>query len=85
MEWPQFPERYAIGKHVPPTQNEQRPISIINNDLKLFGHLLADRLAKVITSLISPDQMGLIPTRQITDIVLPVTLYKKLIFIFNWL
>lgn len=44
-----------------------RPISVINNDLKLFDRLLADRLAKIITSLISPDQMGFIPSSQITD------------------
>lgn len=40
------------------------PISIINNGLKLFGRLLADCLSKVLTSLISPDQTGYIPTRQ---------------------
>lgn len=46
-----------------------RPISVINNDLKLFGRLLADRLSNIITSLISSgsDQTGFIPTRQIND------------------
>lgn len=43
------------------------PISVINNDLKIFGCLLADRLSTIIASLISPDQMGFIPTRQISD------------------
>lgn len=43
------------------------PISVINNDLKIFDRILADRLALVITSLISPCQTGFIPTRQITD------------------
>lgn len=42
------------------------PISVINNDLKIFSRLLADRLASVITSLISPNQTGFIPGRQIT-------------------
>lgn len=30
-----------------------RPISVINTDLKIFGRLLADRLSKIITTLIS--------------------------------
>lgn len=44
-----------------------RPISVINNDLKIFGCILADRLASFITSLISLDQTSFIPSRQITD------------------
>ena len=44
-----------------------RPISIIDNDLKIFGKILADRLASVISPLIHPDQTGFIPDRQITD------------------
>lgn len=48
------------------------PISVIN-DLKIFGRLLEDRLALVITTLVSPDQTGFIPRRQITDNILLVT------------
>lgn len=44
-----------------------RPISFINNDLIFFGHLLADRLSSIITTLIFPDQTGFIPSRQIID------------------
>lgn len=42
------------------------PISVINNYLKLFGRLLADRLSLIIPTLVSPDQTDFIPTRQIT-------------------
>lgn len=44
-----------------------RPISVINNDLKHFSRIMADRLAGVIYSLISPYQSGFIPHRLITD------------------
>lgn len=44
-----------------------RPISVINNDLKIFSRILADRLANIIPSLISPYQSGFIPHRLITD------------------
>lgn len=50
-----------------------RPISVLNNDLNIFGRLLADRLAKVITNLIHIDQTGFIPGRQIVDNVRLVT------------
>lgn len=50
-----------------------RPISVLNNDLKLFGRLLANRLAAVITSLIHTDQTGFIPGRQIVDNIRLVT------------
>lgn len=44
-----------------------RPISVINNDLKIFSRILADRLAGVISLLISPYQAGFIPQRLIID------------------
>lgn len=49
------------------TPQNYRPISVTDNNLKIFGHLLADRLASVISPLIHPDQLGFIPDRQITD------------------
>lgn len=53
-------------------QNFQN-ISVVNNDLEIFGRLLADRLASVITTLISPNQTGFIPGGQITDNIRLVT------------
>lgn len=44
------------------TQNF-RPISVLNNDLKIFGRMLADRLEAVITNLMLTDQTGFIPGR----------------------
>lgn len=49
------------------TPQNYRPILVIDNDLKIFVRLLADRLASVISPLIHPDQSGFIPDRQITD------------------
>lgn len=50
-----------------------RPILVLNNDLKIFGRLLSDRLATVITNLIHIDQTGFIPNRQIVDNIRLVT------------
>lgn len=48
-----------------------RPISVINNDLKIFSRLLANRLATII-----PYQSGFIPGRQITDLRLVTTIIQ---------
>lgn len=44
-----------------------RPLLVINNDFKIFAHMLASRLLKVITSLVSPDKTVLITSKQLTD------------------
>lgn len=44
-----------------------RPISVMNIDVKIFSRILADRLASIISTLISPFQSGFIPHRFITD------------------
>lgn len=44
-----------------------RPISVINNALKIFSRALANRLANIVEPLTSPDQSGFIPNRLITD------------------
>lgn len=49
------------------TPQNYRPISVIDNDLKIFGRILPDRLSAVISPLVDPDQTGFIPNRQITD------------------
>lgn len=47
-----------------------RPISVLNNDLKIFGCMLADRLATVVTSLV---HTGFLLDRQIIDNIRLVT------------
>lgn len=49
------------------------PILVLNNDLKIFGRLLADRIAAVATTLIHTGQIGFIPGRQIVDNIRLVT------------
>ncbi|XP_040178055.1 C-type lectin domain family 7 member A-like [Rana temporaria] len=44
-----------------------RLVSVLNNDLKFLGRLLADRLTPIISSLVAREQTGFIPSRQITD------------------
>ena len=44
-----------------------RPISLIGCDSKILAKVLAVRLDKVITSLIHPDQVGFIRTRNLVD------------------
>lgn len=44
-----------------------RPRSVLNNDIKILGRLLADHLAPIISSLKAPEQTVFIPSRQITD------------------
>lgn len=44
-----------------------RPISVNNNDLKIFSRILADRLVAIIPFLISPYQSGFISNHLITD------------------
>lgn len=58
-----------------------RPISLLNQDYKIFTALLARRLNKIITYYIGLDQTGFIPSRDIMDNVyktLDVIHYCKL-------
>lgn len=50
-----------------------RPLSLLNNDYKVFAKVLALRLEKVITSLVHIDQVGFIPDR------LPANNMKRLL------
>lgn len=40
-----------------------RPISFLNSDMKIFAQVLANRLNKYISSIVHPDQTGLVPKR----------------------
>uniref|UniRef100_A0A8C5WLI0 Reverse transcriptase domain-containing protein n=1 Tax=Leptobrachium leishanense TaxID=445787 RepID=A0A8C5WLI0_9ANUR len=44
-----------------------RPISLLNNDLKIFATVLAQRLNPVLSQLVRRDQVGFIPTREARD------------------
>uniref|UniRef100_A0A670JHA3 Reverse transcriptase domain-containing protein n=1 Tax=Podarcis muralis TaxID=64176 RepID=A0A670JHA3_PODMU len=44
-----------------------RPISLLNNDYKIFADVMAGRLKKCLVNLIHHDQAGFLPKRQIKD------------------
>lgn len=44
-----------------------RPISLLNQDLKLFAKAMAMRIAHHVPSLVHPDQTGFIPGREARD------------------
>ena len=68
-----------------------RPISLLNVDLKILSHVLAQRFKKILSKLINEDQTGYIKTRfvgfnlrQIQDIIDYADIYKiegSLVFI----
>ena len=57
-----------------------RPISLLNNDNKIFASVLAERMKKVLQEIIHHDQCGVLPKRQLKDnvrVVLDVTEYLQ--------
>uniref|UniRef100_A0A8C5MP10 Reverse transcriptase domain-containing protein n=1 Tax=Leptobrachium leishanense TaxID=445787 RepID=A0A8C5MP10_9ANUR len=44
-----------------------RPISLLNQDIKLFAKIIALRLARYIPGLVHPDQAGFVPGREARD------------------
>jgi mannosylglycoprotein endo-beta-mannosidase len=54
-------------KDCPLSISDFRPISLLNSSIKLLTKLLADRLQKVIISLVHANQYGFIKTRSIQD------------------
>ena len=44
-----------------------RPITLLNVDQKLLSSILADRLAKIVSNIIDPDQTGFVPDRYLSE------------------
>lgn len=57
-----------LKKDKDPTDcSSYRPLSLLNSDLKIFAKLLACRLERHMSSLVSPDQTGFIKSRLVED------------------
>lgn len=51
----------------PSNVKNYRPISLLNNDYKLFSDILANRLKQILKEVIHKDQAGFLPERQLKD------------------
>ena len=56
----------------PTTFNRVRPISLCNSSYKIITKILANRIKKVLPLIISENQGGFVPNRQIIDNVIIV-------------
>jgi len=56
----------------PVTFNRYRPISFLNSSYKIITKILANRIKKILPGIISENQGGFFPKRQITDNVIIV-------------
>jgi hypothetical protein len=65
--WTQTRMVLLFKKGDPELLKNWRPLSLINSDAKLFTKLLANRLKRVLSRLITPYQTGFIPHRLISD------------------
>ena len=56
------------------TTSDFRPISLINTDMKILSHVLANRLKKALESVIQPDQFAYLPKRDIHTAIMDMQL-----------
>ena len=65
------------GKGFPGNFSNRRPITLLNNDYKIFSAVINNRLLKILPKGISPTQTGFVPGRLISDNIITLTEIMK--------
>ena len=58
-----------VGRHVWEGLDDYRPITLLNTELKILARVLANRLQRVISDLIGPEQTFAVKGRSIQDLI----------------